>query len=230
MGKRGHCQNQEKRVVVPELTSQAENRDLQRLTEEGEVAAVTRHLGGQYCGTGGNSSEIDKGVQQINAGWCEMGRFWTSDAPYAAKSSAFIGSVQGAALSGLTSYVLSSNEKRRLDTKLVGLLRCMMGGAAFDEETNRAMTNCQVYSHWRLLPIDLELAVREVKWFQKLCWGGSAHEQLIGALFAKIRVGGLPIYDALDVGGKLAQGASPFAHKFIETSSTFVHWRRRGSS
>ena len=78
----------------------------------------------------------------------------------------------------MTSYVLTDAEKRQLDTKLVGLLRSMMKGAAYDETNGVALTNSQVYAHWRLLAIDLELRVREVKWLQKLCWGGSAHSQV----------------------------------------------------
>ena len=96
---------------------------------------------------------------------------------------------------------------------MVGVFRCMMKGAAYDQSANRSMTNTQVHSHWRLLPVELELVVREVKWLQKIVRGGPAHEQLIGALFGRFKVGGLPIYDALGIGGKLTPTASPFAKK-----------------
>ena len=95
--------------------------------------------------------------------WCELGRFWTSDAPFKAKRNAFIGSVQGAALSGITSYTLSKNEKKKLDSKLLGLLRCMLEGAAYDSIAGTSLTNCEVYARWRLLPVERELLVREVK-------------------------------------------------------------------
>ena len=95
------------------------------------------------------------------------------------------------------------------------------GGAAYDEDKRRAMTNCQVYSHWRLLPIEMELAVREVKWLQKICEGGAAHDQLVGALFGELKVGGVRMYDALDAGGKLSHTASPYARKFIANLDLF---------
>ena len=107
--------------------------------------------------------EVDKRVAQVTAAWCELGHFWTSDAPAAAKRSTFIGSIQGTALSGITSYVLTAGDRKRLDTKLVGLLRCMMMGAAYDEQKKRSMTKSQLYAHWRMLPVELELMVREVK-------------------------------------------------------------------
>ena len=63
--------------------------------------------------------------------------------------------------------------------------------------------------------MELELVVREVKWIQKNCSGGSAHDQLIGALFGRMKVGGLPVCDSLDAAGKLLLAACPYAHKFI---------------
>ena len=116
MGKRRYCQNVGKRVMVPEFRSPIENRRLQGMVKEGSVVANTRHLGGQYCRTGANTKELDKRIQQINTAWCEMGRFWNSDAPFQAKRCAFIGSVQGAAVSGPTSYVLIASEERRIDS------------------------------------------------------------------------------------------------------------------
>ena len=178
-------------------------------------------MGGQYYRTGSNANEIGKRIQQVNAAWCEMGNFWHSDAPFAAKRNAFIGSIQGAALAGMTSYVLTDAEKRQLDTKLVGLLRSMMKGAAYNETDGVALRNSQVYAHWRLLPIDLELRVREVRWLQKLCLGGSAHCQVIGALFGRSHVGVRVIYDALDKHGRLAGTASPYAFKLINNLDFF---------
>ena len=66
MGSRGYCQNPSKRVIVPEMRSQVANRRLQQLVVDGEVAANTRHLGGQYCRTGTSNSEIDKRIAQVN--------------------------------------------------------------------------------------------------------------------------------------------------------------------
>ena len=111
MGKRGYVPNAGKRVIIPELRSPNENRKLQKLITEGEVTAAARHLGGQYSRTGTNKYEINKRLRQITAVWCEMGGFWHSDAPFAAKRNAFIGSIQGAAVAGLTSYVLTETEK-----------------------------------------------------------------------------------------------------------------------
>ena len=147
MHEKGYAQNPSKRVIAPELRSAVENRKLQELVTSGEVAAATRHLGGQYCRTGSNGEEIKKRLAQISAVWCEFGGFWTSDAPFAAKRMAFIGSVQGAALSGLTSYVLTTAEKGKLDTKLVRMLRCMMRGRAYNKEKHECMTNGAVYAH-----------------------------------------------------------------------------------
>ena len=83
------------------------------------------------------------------------------------------------------------------------------------------MTNSQVYSYWRILPIELELAVREVKWLQKLVEGGPAHDQLSGALFGELRVGGVRMYGALGGDGRLSTEASPYARKFISNREYF---------
>ena len=99
-------------MIIPELRSQLENRKLQQMIDVGQVCAAARHLGGQYSRTGTNKYEIQKRLLQITAVWCEMGKFWHSDAPFAAKRNAFIGSIQGAALAGLTSYVLTDAEKK----------------------------------------------------------------------------------------------------------------------
>ena len=134
-----------KRVVVPELRSPLENRKFQKMVTDakaGQVSACTRHLGGQYNRTGANVPELEVRLQKISSVWCELGKFWTSEAPFKAKRNAFIGSVQGAALSGMTSYTLSKNEKKKLDSKLLGLLRCMLEGAAYDSIAGTSLTNC----------------------------------------------------------------------------------------
>ena len=77
-----------------------------------------------------------------------MRGFWHPDAPFAAKRSAFIGSIQGAAVAGLTSYVLTAAEKQQPDTNMVGVLRSMMKGKAFDECDRVALSNSAVYRHW----------------------------------------------------------------------------------
>ena len=97
----------------------------------------------------------------------------------------------------------------------------MMEGAAYDEDAKLAMTNCQVLAHWRLLPIELELAVREVKWLQAICGGGAAHDQLIGALFGELKVGGVRMFSALNHTGKLSGVASPYAKKMISNLNYF---------
>ena len=86
----------------------------------------------------------------------------------------------------------------------------------------------------------MELAVRGVKWLQKMVWGCPAHEQLVGALFGKLRVGGLQVYDALGSGGGLAIDASPYAKMVLgnldyfrplETASCFfASWADTGES
>ena len=91
-----------------------------------------------------------------------------------------------------------------------------------------------------MLPVDLELRVREVKWLQKMCWGGSAHSQGIGALFGRHLVGGRVAYDAFGKDGRLATTASPFAVKLISNldffkplesaSEFFLRWESDGYS
>ena len=111
MEERGYVPKAGKRVVIPELRSPLENRKLQQLITTGDVCAAARHLGGQYSRTGTNKYEIQKRLSQITAVWCEIGKFWHSEASFAAKRNAFIRSIQGAALAGLTSYVLLDAEK-----------------------------------------------------------------------------------------------------------------------
>ena len=90
-----------------------------------------------------------------------------------------------------------------------------MKGAACGKNNRVALSNSAVYKRWRILPVDLELRVREVKWLQKMCWAESAHGQILGALFGRLRVGGRTVHDAFDEHGRLAVNASPFASKLI---------------
>ena len=68
-------------------------------------------------------------LQATRVAWFEMGGFWTSRAPKGLKRTIFINKVQGAAVSGLTSYDWSRRESYAIDALLVNYLRVLVRGA-----------------------------------------------------------------------------------------------------
>ena len=58
-----------------------------------------------------------------------------------------------------------------------------------------SLKNEQVLKHWRLVPLDLELKIRRLKWYQAICADPQAHAQLIVALFGQPRMRPMPQCD-----------------------------------
>ena len=70
----------------------------------------------------------------------------------------------------------------------------MLQGGAFDEEAKKAMKNTEVYDIFRLLPVSLELAVRETKWLQQMAGNQAAHQQVLGEIFGEYTLEGETVF------------------------------------
>ena len=195
-----------------------ENRKLQGLLAAEQAGAAThaaRHLGGQYCRTQSNAPEMEKRRIAMQAAWCEMGVFWYSKISRACRREALIANVISAGLAGNSSYRLLPSKTKFLDKLVVSKLRSMMGGAAFDCENKKKMSNTEVLSAWRLLPMRLEIAVRNVKWLQCMVEHPEAHVQVLGSVFGRVVFGKSVEHNNLNNEGKPAEPVNPFTQRLL---------------
>ena len=81
-----------------------------------------------------------------------MGKFWHSTAPWKVKRMMFMIKIFSAAISGLESYCLKSEDVQTLDKKLTGLLRSMMKGNAcrIGGDKYKALPSKSVWKYWKL--------------------------------------------------------------------------------
>ena len=99
------------------------------------------------------------------AGWLELGAFWNKPGvPWTVRRATLQSKIIEAALSGLLSYVFSDVEYGRLDSKLCGYLRAMLGGTAHWVESgdkHRALTRLELFKTWRLFYLCTSQTLRE---------------------------------------------------------------------
>jgi len=214
-------QNMAKQEIVPVLGAHSQTKQFARMMADVQVGASARHLGGRYVWNGSNAEEIGRRLQAIVIAWIRMGEFWHSRAPWAYKRLVFISSVQSVAVTGLTSYNILSSEAARIDVQLVKLLRSMMRGKASDKTGVHivALSNAQVFTHWRICPTEVELTALRIGWLQSMVRWPEAHEHIIACLWGQLRCEDRP---TLDAHGQLSTSANPFAVRLATDMSELI--------
>ena len=103
----------QRREKAAEKKERHDRREVEKATKEqvGEVKSSARHLGGQLSWNACSKSELDTRLGAVVGRWKEMGDFWFAAIPKIIKKKVFQANVIGAALSGITSYVLSSRKQ-----------------------------------------------------------------------------------------------------------------------
>jgi hypothetical protein len=186
LARKGFVQNLGKQVTVPNMRTRDDNR---RLYKPGVLASTVapeaRYLGGIHEAQGGVGVEIRRRKKAAKAGWCQLRGMWHKNRPFAAKRLAFIAKVQGGLLSGLESYVLARTHYRALDAVVLRMVRSLMMGKAANKTGPhvKAMKSRQVWKWIRMVPAELELRVRRLKWLQAISKDVQLNAQLIAAVW-----------------------------------------------
>ena len=226
--------------MVPSLLAITVNKALARHPKTGKtVKAHARHLGGMYAWNGEVAVERERRVTAMKVGWRSMGKFWHSKAPWRAKRSFFLAFVVGAGTSGLESYWWGEASCATMDKVVSKYLRSMMLGRACKqgEDHRESMSNQAVRQFWQIASMQVELAVRRVRWLQDMVRAPGQHRLAIAALWGQACFEQEP---TLDDEGLLTEHANPLARqiqRYLErlrhTSGSedfFETWGRCGDS
>ena len=146
---------------------------------------------GVLIGAGGRSGpEVAARLQAINKNWLLFGGFWFQrGVPKSLKRLIFITRIYSTALSAATATRHSQADYRRLNTALVGKLRRMLGSKGVHADavdtgdyTNfKAMKAADVWRSWKLLPVQAELLVLRLGWYQQMLLHRAEHQQVLTA-------------------------------------------------
>jgi len=210
----GYGQNRGKQEVVPSFSGANSHRNIREFLASGEVEGKVllraRYLGPRFSGTSSNVAERKTRVRAARSGWMSMGSFWHSGAPKRTLRLLFISKVQSQMCSAGEAMVFRDVDYKIMNTVLLKLLRSMMKGRACREgaEHREAMSGREVYTFWKLVPVEIELRVKRLRWLQTVLADQRHHMQLIAAIFGKYE-----FEDFTTVGrdGRLDERANPWA-------------------
>lgn len=167
-----------------------------------------RYLGSQLHRLGSNTPELNMRVSRTWAAWYALSGFWRCSAPHRVRRLVFQAAIVGTAISGLTSFVLSPAEVRKLETLIVKLGRKLMQGAACDKMASEgasgvsyvARNSAEVWRWLQLLPLGDELRVRRLKWIQhQVCFPehyDALHSVVFGAVPFEVNGGDVGFFPA----------------------------------
>ena len=134
-------------------------------------------------------------------------------------------------MSGLLSYAFTAVQFASLDTQVCKYLRALMKGKAcqkLDDGTFGKMSNSDLFYTWRILPFELEVAVRRVGWLQSMIRYPDAHRQVVGAVFGTFECAGGRVlqHAVLDREGRIMD---KLGAEFAKSFSTAL-WLCEGTS
>jgi len=186
----GMAQNTEKQIQLPSIQSHIENRRFFEICKIGKAQDFGRYLGRQQSARNSNVPERQARLRAATVAWISLGDFWfAKGVPARTKRLVFTAHVQGAIVSAGESCLWGAGDYTAFDTKTVGYLRALMRGTAtkWTQQGPQKLTNTQVYHRWRLVPCNLLLRMRRIKWYQDMLLNQDAHSQTVAALFGRCR-------------------------------------------
>jgi len=133
--------------------------------------------------------EIESRVSSVQRAYFKRGRIWTCpNVPWKLKRILLLGDIQGSALMGLESFIISPHQLGILDRAIAIVARSAMRGKAVcrDPQSGHvvaAMANTQVLHHWRIVTCSTELAVRRLKWYQEAAANPDSHALMLTSMF-----------------------------------------------
>lgn len=173
----GFKRNAGKTELVVNAHSPHTNKKVSAAVKQGDFAGraqqAARHLGGRYSWNGSNGYQIVFRFDAMRKGWWSMGSCWYQSMPYKVKRMLFMVKITAAACTGMESYPLTSAECRKFDSLVCTWLRRMLGGRAYvaaaeDEAHGRRWTHSEVLRHWKLCPMEVEMAARRLIWLRSM--------------------------------------------------------------
>eukprot|EP00959_Pyramimonas_sp_CCMP1952_P012460 263428-Pyramimonas_sp.AAC.1 len=142
---------------------------------------------GPYIPSGqGLGNEIRRRCDAARAAWRQCSTFWSSKTSNVIKRSMFMASIVGAALSGLSRFVMGKKYTDAIDTILCKLLRYLPRGEnCWTDEQGRKKTTtvAEVFREWKINMSADELRVRRLKWYKRWSQFPNGREAIIAAVF-----------------------------------------------
>eukprot|EP00929_Paragymnodinium_shiwhaense_P021066 TRINITY_DN13845_c0_g1_i1.p1 TRINITY_DN13845_c0_g1~~TRINITY_DN13845_c0_g1_i1.p1 ORF type:complete len:1628 (-),score=116.54 TRINITY_DN13845_c0_g1_i1:570-5453(-) len=194
----GVAQNKEKSVRMVALFGPGSHDQERRLYHfQGElrsdqISREARYLGPHINLAGNACAEVDRRLSAAQRAWGTMSRFWFVERSKKIRRIVFIGLCQSTLLSGLTAFVLSQNQIKKIDRWLVHKLRRMMldkatvkNFASNGDVLHTSLSNSAVLKHWRIPPTWLELSVQRLRLFQAVCQEPSNHKLFLTCMFSR---------------------------------------------
>jgi len=186
-----YAQNNDKQETIVSWNERnARKRLMASIASTSRALPALKHLGAFIEPGGTNAPEIQERVRATNVAWLNMGRFWTTRAPYRVKRLVFLGLIYSTAISGLEAMVLNKGEMATITKTLTKKLRCMTMGRLTKEVAGvrRAPSELDLWKYWRLLPPCQELVVRRLRWYQAIAREPEQNEQWLAVMFGLPKV------------------------------------------
>ena len=195
LGEVGMAQNTTKQEHVPCFCGPGARRQYKQILQEqrlpGSSKRSAKYLGGQQHHLDTCEDELQARESAARVSWATFGRLWSrSTLPKQALCLIFSGTVVAALLSGLEALTLSAAQLRRLDSIMLTYGRKLMRGKACRKHEQPdgsiryiACTSAHVWQYIRLVPCEVELRVRRLRWLQNLARQPDAHSNVLAALF-----------------------------------------------
>jgi len=118
-----------------------------------------------------------------------MYRFFVSDSIYSAKRLQFFTLITSALTSGLESYDLCATDIRKLECSSLKKFRARSKHKASTIQADgvkRQVSNFQIWSLWKIVPLALELSIRRIKWWQQISMHPTENSQLFASMFSTL--------------------------------------------
>eukprot|EP00969_Alexandrium_andersonii_P073265 3232369-Alexandrium_andersonii.AAC.1 len=181
----------------------------------GSVQRTSKYLGSVEHYNGNNEPDIQQHILAAKRGWDAYGRFWTrSGADLSAMRGVFYAMVVSPLVSGLEAAVLEKKQTAKLEATMFKYARKMLRGRACKRVAVEGVVrytnlpNEEVQRMLDLVPIETELQVRRLKYWQKVAMYPGEHKQVIAAVLGAIEGEDGP---TISPSGELAQHANPWA-------------------
>jgi hypothetical protein len=120
-----------------------------------------------------------------------MGSFWFAAGPLRIKRLALCGKAQQAAYTGLETFTLAPTDHRLRDTALLEKGRALLMGAACRRTYNdgttkyKGLPSHKIWALLRLVPSEIELLIRRLKWCKRMARDPDNHVNLMAALLGR---------------------------------------------
>ena len=155
--------------------------------EQSHLASSTtaRYLGPFLHWKGSNKPELRRRVSGAWASWWAYRRFWSASVSTRLKLNVFKAVVVSTLLSGMISFVLTTNDIQQLSVPYYKMLRKLMCGKAADKTGQHitSISNHAVSKQLGMPSVTATLHAQRVRFWQSLFADPLLHKQVLAAMF-----------------------------------------------